>query len=78
MPNDIGHDNPKINNLVNMIAEGGIKIPPLQRPFVWKAYQIIELLESIYNDYPIGSILCWETNEKLASEIGRASCRERV
>ena len=68
MPNDIGHIKPTINSLVNTIAEGGIKIPPLQRPFVWKPHQIIELLESIYTDYPIGSILCWETSTSLPSE----------
>ena len=68
MPNDIGHIKPTINSLVSTITDGGIKIPPLQRPFVWKPNQIIELLESIYNDYPIGSILCWETSTSLPSE----------
>jgi hypothetical protein len=68
MPKQITLENPKINNLVTRIAAGEVKIPPLQRPFVWKVSQIIELLESIYNDYPIGSILWWETNEKLPSE----------
>ena len=68
MPKQITLENPKINNLVNRVEAGEVKIPPLQRPFVWKISQIIDLLESIYNDYPIGSILWWETNEKLAAE----------
>ena len=68
MPKEITLENPKINNLVNRIEAGEVKIPPLQRPFVWKVGQIIELLESIYNDYPIGSILWWETHNKLPSE----------
>lgn len=68
MPKQITLENPKINNLVNRIAAGEVKIPPLQRPFVWKVEQIIELLESIYNDYPIGSILWWETYDKLPAE----------
>lgn len=29
--------------------------------------QVIELLDSIFNDYPIGSVLLWETNEELPS-----------
>lgn len=57
----------KIDRLRNKILEGEIKIPPFQRQFVWKIEQVIELLDSIYNDYPIGSILLWETNENLPS-----------
>lgn len=68
MTKEISQINPKINNLVQQIETGEVKIPPLQRPFVWKIEQIIELLESIYYDYPIGSILWWETNIKLPSE----------
>ncbi|KKK67987.1 hypothetical protein LCGC14_2948570, partial [marine sediment metagenome] len=33
MPNDIAHIKPTVNRLIDMIVEGGIKIPPLQRPF---------------------------------------------
>ncbi|MEC1303064.1 GmrSD restriction endonuclease domain-containing protein [Lysinibacillus capsici] len=54
-----------IDRLRNKIIEGEIKIPPFQRAFVWKKEQITELLDSIYNDYPIGSVLLWEVNEKL-------------
>jgi len=68
MPKQITLENPKVNNLVKRIEAGEVKIPPLQRPFVWEQDQIIELLESIYKEYPIGSILWWETNETLPSE----------
>ncbi|MDP4549692.1 DUF262 domain-containing protein [Alkalihalobacillus macyae] len=57
----------KIDRLRNKILEGEIKIPPFQRQFVWKKEQVVELLDSIYNDYPIGSVLLWETNEDLPS-----------
>ncbi|WP_461453173.1 DUF262 domain-containing protein [Mucilaginibacter sp.] len=58
----------RINSLRNKIIEGDIKIPPFQRNFVWKQEQVIELLDSIINDYPIGSVLLWETNEDLPSK----------
>ncbi len=58
----------KIDKLRNKIIEGEIKIPPFQRAFVWNQEQIIELLDSIYNEYPIGSILLWETNTNLPSK----------
>ena len=68
MAKEITQESPKINSLVSRIELGEIKIPPLQRPFVWKIDQVIDLLESIYKDYPIGSILWWETNDRLPSE----------
>jgi len=55
----------KIDKLIPRIADGDIKIPAFQRHFVWKPDQVIELLDSIYNDYPIGSILLWNSGEKL-------------
>lgn len=65
MVREINLTNPKIDKLIHRIEEGEIKIPPLQRGYVWKQDQILSLLESIYNDYPIGSILLWETNDRL-------------
>src|SRR5262245_12449511 len=41
------------------IQRGDIRMPAFQRGFVWKAGQVLELLESIYRGYPIGSILLW-------------------
>lgn len=55
----------KFDKIKLKILEGNIKIPPFQRHFVWENVQIINLLDSIYNDYPIGSILQWETKEQL-------------
>lgn len=55
----------KIDRLRNKILEGEIKVPPFQRAFVWKKEQVTELMDSIYNDYPIGSVLLWEVNDKL-------------
>ena len=57
----------KIDRLISRIEEGDIKIPAFQRGFVWNQEQVLELLDSIYRDYPIGSILLWTTNERLKS-----------
>ncbi|MEY3767629.1 MAG: hypothetical protein RLZZ11_699, partial [Cyanobacteriota bacterium] len=54
----------KIDKLISRIDDGEIKIPAFQRGYVWKQNQIIELLESLLRQYPIGSILLWEANEK--------------
>lgn len=57
----------KIDKIIHFIENGDIKIPAFQRGFVWNQEKIIELLDSIYRDYPIGSILLWNTNEELRS-----------
>ena len=54
----------KIDKIINRIDNGEIKIPAFQRGYVWKQNQIIELLESLVKQYPIGSILLWEASEK--------------
>lgn len=43
-------------------------LPEFQRPFVWKRRQILDLMDSIYKNYPIGSLLVWESTQKLASK----------
>lgn len=57
----------KIDKLVRQITEGDIKVPAFQRGFAWDQDQITKLLDSIYWNYPIGSILLWHTSEKLKS-----------
>jgi hypothetical protein len=39
-----------------------------QREFVWKDDQIVSLLDSIYQGYPVGSLLLWSTKEPLKHE----------
>ncbi|MCY9099566.1 DUF262 domain-containing protein [Bacillus inaquosorum] len=58
----------RIEELVIKVKTGDIKLPKFQRPFVWTKKDILNLLDSIYKSYPIGSILLWLTKEKLASE----------
>jgi hypothetical protein len=55
----------KIDKLIARVAEGDIKIPAFQRHFVWEDDQVIEPLDSIYHDYPIGSPLLWNSHDKL-------------
>ncbi len=54
--------------LISDINKGEIKVPQFQRKFVWKDKQALDLLDSIANRYPIGSVLLWKTKEKLNAE----------
>lgn len=67
MNEKIKPDDISFENLMAQIKEGTIKIPDFQRDFVWERSQIVNLLDSIYHHYPIGSFLFWESNEDICS-----------
>ena len=58
----------RIQELAGRVLSGDIVLPEFQRPFVWKRHQILELLDSIYRNYPIGSMLVWESRQDLQSK----------
>jgi hypothetical protein len=58
----------RIDELANRILHGDILLPKFRRDFVWEKHQIIDLLDSIANNYPIGSVLLWRSREHLKSE----------
>jgi hypothetical protein len=58
----------RIEELAGRILRGDILLPKFQRDFVWDKPQILDLLDSIVNNYPIGSVLLWRTHAKLRSE----------
>jgi hypothetical protein len=46
---------------VDKVESSEIVLPEFQREFVWKKNQAKSLVNSLYNDFPIGSLLIWET-----------------
>jgi len=51
--------------LFRRVQQGEIRVPAFQRGFVWKEAQIVQLLESVYRGFPIGSLLFWNVRERL-------------
>lgn len=49
------------------ISRGTLRIPRFQRPFVWKPADMLNLFDSIYKGYPIGSLLLWESSAHVES-----------
>ena len=58
----------RIDDLARRILSGDILLPKFQRDFVWEKHQIIKLLDSVYKNYPIGSVLLWQSRLELRSE----------
>jgi hypothetical protein len=54
-----------ITKFIRELADGKFLIPTFQRLFVWNPEDISSLWDSIYQCYPIGSILCWKTKIRL-------------
>jgi hypothetical protein len=44
---------------MSWIKSGEIAIPEIQRPFVWDSSKVRDLMDSLYQDYPIGYIITW-------------------
>jgi hypothetical protein len=53
--------NPSLRSLLEDVQRGHIRVPRFQRPFVWTDLQRLQLLESIRDNMPIGSLLVWRT-----------------
>ncbi len=53
-----------VNQLVGMIEQGELRLPEMQRRYVWRATRVRDLLDSLYRGYPSGSILVWETDHE--------------
>src|SRR5574341_1916010 len=58
-----------LKKLRTLIERGMFAVPELQREFVWTTRKACDLLDSIYRNYPIGSILIWKTNRRNEGQL---------
>jgi hypothetical protein len=56
-----------LSELLDELVKGSLRIPRFQRPFVWRRDQMTDLLDSVYKQYPIGSLLVWDTDEEIST-----------
>lgn len=57
-----------IRRIIDRVISGEIRIPAFQRDWVWTPQQVSFLLDSIYKNFPIGTVFLWKTNTRLDSE----------
>ena len=53
----------EVDELVGMVERGELRLPEMQRQYVWRAPRVRDLIDSLYRGYPSGAILLWETDE---------------
>lgn len=73
----MGYEQTKLLELVERAVSHRWSIPEFQRGFVWKPTQVRDLAESLWLDYPIGSLLVWnsghQAQERVAVDAQRPS-----
>ena len=66
-----------IDTLMTWIKTGEIAIPEIQRPFVWEAIKVRNLLDSLYQGYPVGYLIAWR-NPTVKLKDGTLSAGKRI
>ena len=62
----------KISTILDYIDDGSMALPEFQRGYVWNRNQVRDLMNSLYNKYPVGSLLVWQTRTENATRRGDA------
>ncbi len=66
-----------IETLLTWVKTDEIAIPEIQRPFVWEATKVRNLLDSLYRGYPVGYLIAWR-NPDVKLKDGSLSAGKRV
>jgi hypothetical protein len=66
-----------IETLLTWVKSGEIAIPEIQRPFVWDATKVRNLLDSLYQGYPVGYLIAWR-NPVVKLKDGTTSAGKRI
>ena len=66
-----------IETLLTWVKSGEIAIPEIQRPFVWEATKVRNLLDSLYQGYPVGYLISWR-NPTVKLKDGTPSAGKRI
>lgn len=66
-----------VETLLTWVKSGEIAIPEIQRPFVWEATKVRNLLDSLYQGYPVGYLIAWR-NPTVKLKDGTSAAGKRI
>lgn len=66
-----------IETLLTWVKSNEIAIPEIQRPFVWDATKVRNLLDSLYQGFPVGYLIAWR-NPNVKLKDGNTSTGKRI
>ena len=56
----------KISTILDHVDSGHMALPEFQRGYVWNRDQVRGFFESLYRRHPVGGLLVWTTETKVA------------
>ena len=66
-----------IETILTWVKSGEIAIPEIQRPFVWDATKVRNLLDSLYRGFPVGYLIAWR-NPTVRLKDGTPAAGKRI
>lgn len=66
-----------IETILSWVKSGEIAIPEIQRPFVWDSTKVRNLMDSLYQGYPIGYLIAWR-NPSIRLKDGTSSEGKKI
>ena len=57
-----------VSDLVNWTYSGDLRLPEIQRRYVWTAIRVRDFFDSLYREYPSGTILVWDTAQDIETK----------
>lgn len=63
MSAQFGHHPWTVEELVSGVDKGTIRLPDIQRPFVWPNSKVRDLVDSMYRGYPVGELMFWANTD---------------
>lgn len=62
-----------IGTILTWVKSKEIAIPEIQRPFVWDATKVRDLLDSLYQGFPVGYLIAWSNPTVRLKDGGHAA-----
>jgi hypothetical protein len=66
-----------ISTILTWVSSNEIAIPEIQRPFVWDATQVRNLMDSLYKGFPVGYLIAWR-NPNVRLKDGSTSAGKKI
>lgn len=66
-----------IETILTWVKSGEIAIPEIQRPFVWSAVKVRDLLDSLLQGFPVGYLIAWR-NPTVRLKNGKSAEGKRI
>ncbi|MBK9451084.1 MAG: DUF262 domain-containing protein [Bacteroidetes bacterium] len=66
-----------IETVLAWVQSGEIAIPEIQRPFVWNTTKVRDLMDSLYQGFPVGYLVAWR-NPNIRLKDGSTSAGKKI